>query len=85
MHSCVRIWFICTVRPLYYMCVYHRWVLTPTCVGRRGLFSAFAWLALVDSVGDYVLAACTYTDYLGTTCEPRCATDTWRARRIQID
>jgi len=56
MHSCVRIWFICTVRPLFYMRVYHRWFLTPTCVGRRGLFSAFAWLALVDSVGGYVLA-----------------------------
>jgi len=37
MHSCMRILFNCTVQSFYFMRVYHRCFLTPTCVGRRGL------------------------------------------------
>jgi len=60
MHSCRRIWFICTVQSLYNMRVYHRCFLTPACVCVGGLevggFSACSWLALVAGVGGYVLA-----------------------------
>jgi len=31
------------------------------------------------------IRAYTHTNNLGTWCEPRCRTDTWRAGRIQID
>jgi hypothetical protein len=31
------------------------------------------------------IRAYTQTNYLGTRCEPRYGTDTWRARRTQID
>jgi len=31
------------------------------------------------------IRAYTHTNYLGTWCEPRCRTDTWKAGRIQID
>ena len=30
MHLCVRILFVCTVKSLNYMCVYHRYFWTPT-------------------------------------------------------
>ena len=60
MHSCRRILFICTVQSLYYMRVYHRCFLTPSCVCVGGLevgfVSACSWLALVTGVGGYVLA-----------------------------
>jgi len=60
MHLCRRILFICTVQSLYYMCVYHRYFLTPACVCVGGLevgfVSACSCLALVTVVGGYVLA-----------------------------
>jgi len=60
MHSCRRIFFICTVQSLYYMRVYHRCFLTLACVSGRGLevggFPDCSWLALVAGVGGYVLA-----------------------------
>ena len=60
MHSCRRIFFICTVQSLYCMCVYHRCYLTLACVCVWGLdvgfVSACSWLALVTGVGGYVLA-----------------------------
>jgi len=59
MHSCRRILFICTVQSLCYMRVYHRCFLTLACVGVGGLEVRFvpacSWLALVASVGGYVL------------------------------
>jgi len=60
MHTCRRIWFICTVQSLYYMRVYHRCFLTLACVcmGEMevGFVSACSWLVLVPGVGGYVLA-----------------------------
>jgi len=60
MHSCRRIWFICTVQSHCYMHVYHRCFLTPACVCVGGLevgfFPACSWLALVAGVGGYVFA-----------------------------
>ena len=60
MHSCRRIWFICTVQSLYYMRVYYRCLLTLACVCVGGLevvfVSACSWLVLVTGVGGYVLA-----------------------------
>jgi len=60
MHSCRRIWFICIVQSLYYMCVYHRCFLTSACecVGglEVGVFPACSWLVLVAGVGGSVLA-----------------------------
>jgi len=60
MHSCRRIFFICTVQSLYYMRVYHRCFLTLAFVRVGGLevgfVSACSWLALVTGVGGYVLA-----------------------------
>jgi len=60
LHSCRRIFFICTVQSLYYMRVYHRCFLTLACVCVGGLevgfVSACSWLALVTSVGGYVSA-----------------------------
>ena len=60
MHSCRRIFFICTVQFLYYMHVYHRCFLTLACVCVGGLevgfVPAFSCLALVTGVGGYVLA-----------------------------
>ena len=60
MHSCRRIWFICTVQSLYYMRVYHRCFLTVACVCGGGLevgfVSACSLLALVAGVGGCVLA-----------------------------
>ena len=60
MHSCRRILFICTVKSLYYMRVYHSCFLTLAylCVGGLdvGFVSACSWLALVTGVGGYVLA-----------------------------
>jgi len=37
MHSCRRIMFICTVQSLCCMREYHRFFLTPACVGVGGL------------------------------------------------
>ena len=69
MHSCRRILFICTVQSLYYMRVYHRFFLTPTCVCVEGLevgvFSACSRLALVAGVGGYVLAG---VEIVGMSC-----------------
>ena len=60
MHLCRRILFICTVQSLYYMRMYHRCFLTLACVCVGGLevgfVSACSWLAVVNGVGDYVLA-----------------------------
>jgi len=60
MHSCRCILFICTVKSLCYMRVYHRCFLTLACVcvGKLevGVVSACSWLALVTGVGGYVLA-----------------------------
>jgi len=60
MHSCRRIFFICTVQSLYYMPVYARyfWTLACVCVGglEVGFVSACSWFALVTGVGGYVLA-----------------------------
>ena len=60
MHSCRRILFICTVKSLYYMRVYHRCFLTLACVCGGGLevgfVSACSCLALVTGVGLYVFA-----------------------------
>jgi len=88
MHSCGRVLFICTVQPLYYMCVYHRCFLTPACVCVEGLevglFSAYSWLALVAGVGGYVLPvvgveigglSCTFLYFCGRYgggCECTC-------------
>jgi len=59
-HLCRRIFFNCTVQSLYYMRVYYRCFLTLACVCGWGLdvriVSACSWLALVSSVGGYVLA-----------------------------
>jgi len=58
-HSCRRILLICTISSLYYMCVYHRYILIPACVCVGGLevgvFPACSWLALVAGVRGYVL------------------------------
>jgi len=116
MHSCRRIFFICTVQSLYYMRVYHR-CFWNTCMRGWGEFGSggFCSLFMVSAccwrgrlyfgrgrdmgfvlyislvlrvlgwwVGVFVYAH-THTNYLGTWCEPRCSTDTWRAGRIQID
>jgi len=52
----------------------------------RGLF---LYIPLFLRVLGWCVCVClyayTHTNYLGTWCEPRCGTDTWRARRIQID
>jgi len=60
MHSCRRLFFICTVQSLCYMRVYHRCFLTPTCVCvgalEVGFFPTYSCLALVVGVGGYVLA-----------------------------
>jgi len=65
------------------MRVYHRCFLTLACVCVGGLevgcVSACSWLALVTGVGGYVLAGVE----IGVLSW--CGTDTWRARRIQID
>ena len=59
MHLCRRILFICTVQSLYYMRMYHRCLLTLTCVCGGGLevgfVSACSWLALVSGVRGCVL------------------------------
>ena len=60
MHLYRRILFNCTVQSLYYMRVYYRCFLTLACVWGGGLdvgiVLACSWLALVSSVGGYVLA-----------------------------
>jgi len=60
MHPCRHILFICTVQSLYYMRVYYRCFLTPTCVCvwglKVGFVSACSLLALVTGVRGYVLA-----------------------------
>jgi len=60
MHLCRCILFICTLKSLYYMRVYHRCFLTLACVCVGGLdvgfVSACSWLAFVTGVGGYVLA-----------------------------
>jgi len=59
MHSCRRILFICTIKSLYYLHVYHRCFLTLACVcvgGLEGFVSACSWLVLVSGVGGCVLA-----------------------------
>ena len=75
-HSCGRIFFICTLQSLYYMRVYHMCSLTLACVCVGGLevgfVSACSWLALVTGVGGYVLAgveigvlSCTFLYFCG--------------------
>ena len=74
MHSCRRIFCICTVQSPYYMRVYHRCFLTLACVCVGGLevgfVSACSWL--VTGVGGYVLAgveigvlSCTFLYFCG--------------------
>jgi len=71
MHSCRRIWFICTVQSHCYMHVYHRCFLTPACVCVGGLevgfFPACSWLALVAGVGGYVFAVLDVSPGVGRT------------------
>ena len=58
MHSCTRILFICTVKSLYYMRMYHRCLFKPACVCRRGLevevsmVSACCWCGRLRSGRD---------------------------------
>jgi len=60
MHSCRRIFFVCTVQSFCYVRVYYRCFLTLACVCGGGLevgfVSACSWLVLVAGVGGYVLA-----------------------------
>jgi len=60
MHSCRRIFFICTVQSLCYMRVYHRCFLTLACVCVGGLEVGFlpacSWLVFVAGVGGYAFA-----------------------------
>ena len=59
MHSCRRIFFVCTVQSFCYVRVYYRCFLTLACVCGGGLevgfVSACSWLTLVAGVGGYVL------------------------------
>jgi len=67
MHACRRILFICTVKSLYYMRVYHRCFFNTSIVCVVGdckwsLFSPCSLLALVTGVGGYILTGVEIRD-----------------------